>query len=85
MYASARSALRFPGACIAVLLYIVVAVVAAPNNHVGTRIYMCGFMIGPMWLAMATGGVVVGGIIITHQQVPVAACTLMSMVECLRL
>eukprot|EP00775_Hariotina_reticulata_P009285 gene9285-9450_t len=52
------NALRFPGACIAVLLYIVVAVVAAPNNHVGTRIYMCGFMIGPMWLAMATGGVV---------------------------
>ena len=54
-----RSALRFPGSCVAVLLYIVVAVTAAPDNHVGTRIFLCGFMIGPMWLALVTGGIVV--------------------------
>ncbi|KIZ00884.1 hypothetical protein MNEG_7079 [Monoraphidium neglectum] len=51
-------ALRFPGACVAVLLYIVVSVVAAPDNNVGTRIFLCGFMIGPMWIALITGGLV---------------------------
>lgn len=43
----------------AVLLYIVVAVTAAADNHVGTRIFLCGFMVGPMWLALSIGGVVV--------------------------
>jgi hypothetical protein len=45
---------------VAVLLYIVVSVVAAPDNNVGTRIFLCGFMIGPMWIALITGGLVVG-------------------------
>jgi len=53
----------------------VVAVVAAPNNHVGTRIYMCGFMIGPMWLAMAVGGIVVSDALIGDQQPPVTIAT----------
>jgi hypothetical protein len=42
-----------------VLLYIVVAVTAAPDNHVGTRIFISGFMLGPMWLAIAMGAIVV--------------------------
>ncbi|KAF6256506.1 hypothetical protein COO60DRAFT_100118 [Scenedesmus sp. NREL 46B-D3] len=52
------SALRFPGSCVAVLLYIVVAVTAAPDNHVGTRIFISGFMLGPMWLAIIIGAAV---------------------------
>ncbi|WIA41085.1 hypothetical protein OEZ86_004716 [Tetradesmus obliquus] len=52
------SALRFPGSCVAVLLYIVVAVTAAPDNHVGTRIFISGFMLGPMWLAISIGAIV---------------------------
>uniref|UniRef100_A0A383WIQ7 Uncharacterized protein n=1 Tax=Tetradesmus obliquus TaxID=3088 RepID=A0A383WIQ7_TETOB len=53
------SALRFPGSCVAVLLYILVAVTAAPDNHVGTRIFISGFMLGPMWLAISIGAIVV--------------------------
>lgn len=52
-------ALRFPGACVAILLYFVVAVTAAPDCHVGTRIFLCGFMLGPMWLSLLLGGVIV--------------------------
>lgn len=51
-------ALRFPGSCVAILLYFVVAVTAAPDCHVGSRIYLCGFMIGPMWLSLLLGGVI---------------------------
>lgn len=52
------SALRFPGSCVAVLLYFVVAVTAAVDCHVGTRIFLCGFMLGPMWLSLLLGGVI---------------------------
>jgi hypothetical protein len=52
-------ALRFPGACVAILLYFVVAVTAAPDCHIGTRIFLCGFMLGPMWLSLLLGGVIV--------------------------
>lgn len=52
------SALRFPGSCVAILLYFVVAVTAAPDCHVGTRIFLCGFMIGPMWLSLLLGGTI---------------------------
>lgn len=31
---------------------------AAPDCHVGTRIFVCGFMIGPLWIALLTGGVI---------------------------
>lgn len=52
------SVLRFPGSCVAILLYFVVAVTAAPDCHIGTRIFLCGFMIGPMWLSLLLGGVI---------------------------
>lgn len=42
----------------AVLLYFVVAVTAAVDCHVGTRIFLCGFMIGPMWLSLLIGGII---------------------------
>jgi hypothetical protein len=41
-----------------VLLYMVVAVTAAPDCHIGTRIYICGFMIGPLWIALIVGGAI---------------------------
>lgn len=42
----------------AVLLYFVVAVIAAPDCHIGTRIFLCGFMLGPMWLSLLLGGII---------------------------
>lgn len=50
--------LRFPGSCVAILLYFVVAVTGAPDCHVGTRIFLCGFMLGPLTLALPLGGII---------------------------
>ena len=66
------------------LLYIVVAVTAAADNHVGTRIALCGFMLGPMWLGVTAGAVVVRARVCVGVCVGVCVCVLYVMYVCMQ-